>query len=88
MRFGLSKVRCEHREQDTLAAIEGRILWTLEEKRRHEVNGHVQYDNRCEVCVKTRGILDVCIQSHVLSTTQADDDSVSVPIGRANAHVE
>ena len=40
---------------------EGRMLWTLEEKRRHEVNGHAEHDNRWEVC-----IFDVKIQSHVL----------------------
>ena len=33
-----------------------RLPWTLEEKHRHEVNGHAEYDNRCEICVKSSGI--------------------------------
>ena len=30
--------------------------WTPEEKLRHESNGHAEYDNRCEICVKSSGI--------------------------------
>ena len=33
-----------------------RAPWSPEEKRRHEMNGHAEYDDRCEICVKTRGI--------------------------------
>ena len=33
-----------------------RLPWTPEEKQRHEVNGHAEYDNRCEICVKSSGI--------------------------------
>ena len=39
-----------------LAATVASAPWSLEEKQRHEMNGHAEYDNRCEVCVKTRGI--------------------------------
>ena len=39
-----------------LTATEGKMPWTPEKWRRHEVNGHAEYDNRCEVRVKTRGI--------------------------------
>ena len=35
---------------------EVRLPWTLEEKHRHEVNGHAEYDNRSEICVKSSGI--------------------------------
>ena len=64
--------------------------WTPEEKRRHEVNGHAECDNSCEVCIKTRsileGILDECIQSHVYLIVQASafeeaDESVTVVSG-------
>ena len=33
-----------------------RLPWTPEVKHRHEVNGHAEYDNRCEICVKSSGI--------------------------------
>ena len=39
-----------------LSSSEVRLRWTLEEKHRHEVNGHVEYDKRCEICVKSSGI--------------------------------
>ena len=35
-----------------LSTSEVTLLWTPEEKHRHEVNGHAEYDNRCEVCVQ------------------------------------
>ena len=28
--------------------------WSLEEKTQHEANGHAEYDNRCEICVRVR----------------------------------
>ena len=34
-----------------LSTSELRFPWTLEEKHRHEVNGHAEYDKRCEICV-------------------------------------
>ena len=34
---------------------EVRLPWTSEEKHRHEVNGHAEYDNRCEICVTSTG---------------------------------
>ena len=33
-----------------------RAPWSPEEKRRDEMNGHTEYDDKCEICVKTRGI--------------------------------
>ena len=39
-----------------LSASEVRLPWTPEEKLRHEANGHAEYDNRCEICVKSSGI--------------------------------
>ena len=39
-----------------LSTSEVSLPWTLEEKLRHESNGHVEYDNRCEICVKSSGI--------------------------------
>ena len=39
-----------------LSTSEVRLPWTPEEKHRHEVNGHAEYDNRCEICVKSSGI--------------------------------
>ena len=39
-----------------LSTSEVRLPWTPEEKLRHESNGHPEYDNRCEICVKSSGI--------------------------------
>ena len=39
-----------------LSTSEVSLPWTLEEKLRHESNGHAEYDNRCEICVKSSGI--------------------------------
>ena len=39
-----------------LSTSEVRVPWTPEEKHRHEVNGHAEYDNRCETCVRSNGI--------------------------------
>ena len=39
-----------------LSTSEVRVPWTPEEKHRHEVNGHAEYDNRLEICVKSSGI--------------------------------
>ena len=36
-----------------LSTSEVRLPWTPEEKHRHESNGHAEYDNRCEICVKS-----------------------------------
>ena len=44
------------------------LSWTLEEKHRHEINGHAEYDNRCEICVKSghprRVYSESCAFSH------------------------
>ena len=39
-----------------LSTSEVRLPWTPEEKHRHEVNGHAEHDNLCEICVKWSGI--------------------------------
>ena len=39
-----------------LSTSEVRLPWTTEEKHRHEVNGHAEYDKRCKICVKSNGI--------------------------------
>ena len=39
-----------------LSTSEVRFRWTPVERHRHEVNGHAEYDNRCEICVKSSGI--------------------------------
>ena len=39
-----------------LSTSEDRLPWTPEEKHRQEVNGHAEYDNRCEICVMSSGI--------------------------------
>ena len=39
-----------------LSTSEVRLPWTPEEKLRHESNGHAEYDNRCEICMKSSGI--------------------------------
>ena len=39
-----------------LTATMPRAAWSPEEKRRDEMNGHAEYDDKCEICVKTRGI--------------------------------
>ena len=39
-----------------LTTSEARLPWTPEEKLRHESTGHAEYDNRCEICVKSSGI--------------------------------
>ena len=39
-----------------LSTSEVRLPWTPDEKLRHEANGHAEYDNQCEICVKSSGI--------------------------------
>ena len=39
-----------------LSTSEVRPPWTPEEKHRHESNGHAEYYNRCEICVKSSAI--------------------------------
>ena len=36
-----------------LSTSEVRLPWTIEEKLRHKSKGHAEYDNRCEICVKS-----------------------------------
>ena len=46
-----SELRAGH-----LSTVEVSLPWTPEEKHRHEVNGHAEYDNRCEIYVMSSGI--------------------------------
>ena len=39
-----------------LSTSEVKLPWTPEEKLRHESNGNAEYDNPCEICVKSSGI--------------------------------
>ena len=41
-----------------LSTSEVRLPWTQEEKHRHEVNGHAEYDDRGEICVRSSGICE------------------------------
>ena len=50
------KSKLRERHTGHLSTSEVRLPWTLEEKHRHESNGHAEYDNRCEICVKSTGI--------------------------------
>ena len=62
-----------------------RLPWTPEEKHRHEVNGHVEYDNRCEICVKSsprRGYSESCAFDHASVTFTESDGHVTVLTGR------
>ena len=73
--------------------------WTPEEKHRHEVNGHAENDNRCEICVKSSGISrnprrvysESCAFDYASVTFKESDGYVTVLTGRgpvANASVE
>ena len=39
-----------------LSTSDVRLPWTPEEKHPHEVNGHAEHDNRCEIFVKSSAI--------------------------------
>ena len=80
-----------------LSASEVGHPWTPEEKLRHESNGHAEFDNRCEICVKSCGISrhprrvysESCAFDYASVTFEESD--VAVLTGRgpvANASVE
>ena len=67
-----------------------RLPWTPEEKHRHEVNGHAECDNRCEICVKSSGISRhprrvysiTCAFDYASVTFKESDGYVTVLTGR------
>ena len=73
-----------------LSTSEVRRPWTPEEKLRHESNGHVEYDNRCEICVKSSGISrhpgrvysESCAFDYASVTFKESDGYVTVLTGR------
>ena len=73
-----------------LSTSEVRLPWTLEENHRHEVNGHAECDNRCEICVKSGGISrhprrvfsESCAFDHASVTFKGSDGYVTVLTGR------
>ena len=58
MKRGVQSLTSELRARRSgrLSTSEVGFPWTPEEKLRHESNGHAEYDNRCEICVKSSGI--------------------------------
>ena len=92
MRREVQSLKSELRALRTghLSTSEVRLPWTLEEKHRHEVNGHVEYDNNCEICVKSSGISrhprrvysESCAFDYASVTFKESDGCVTVLIGR------
>ena len=68
---------------------EVRLPWTPEETHRHEVNGHAEYYNRCEICVKSSGLSrhprrvysESCAFDYASVTFKESDGYVTVLIG-------
>ena len=73
-----------------LSTFEVRLPWTPEEKLRHESHGHAEYDNRCEICVKSSGISrhprrvysESCAFDYASVTFKESDVTVTVLTGR------
>ena len=73
-----------------LSTSEVRLPWTPAEKHRHEVNGNAEYDNRCEICVKSSGISrhprrvysESCAFDYASVTFKENGRYVTVLIGR------
>ena len=73
-----------------LSTSEVKLPWTLEEKLRHESNGHAEYDIRCEICVKSSGISrhprrvysESCAFDYASVTFKESDGYVTVLTGR------
>ena len=73
-----------------LSTSEVRPPWTPEEKHRHEVYGHTEYANRCEICVKSSGISrhprrvysESCAFDYASVTFKDYDGCVTVLTGR------
>ena len=84
LKSGLRALRTGH-----LPTSKVRLPWTPEEKHRHDVNGHAEYDNRCEICVKSSGISrhlrvysESCAFDYANVTFKDANDFVSVLTGR------
>ena len=73
-----------------LSAPEVRLPWTREDKHRHKVNGHAEYGNGCEICVKSSGIFrhprrvysESCAFDYASVTSKESDGYVTVLTGR------
>ena len=73
-----------------LSTSDVRLPWTPEEKLRHEANGHAEYDNWCEICVKSSGISrhqrrvysESCAFDYASVTFKESDGYVTVLTGR------
>ena len=62
-----------------MSTSEVRLPWTPEENHRHEVNGHAEYDNRCEICVYSKSS---CAFDYASVTFKESHGYVTVLIGR------
>ena len=76
-----------------LSTSEVRFSWAFEEKhKRHEVNGHAEYDNHCEIFVKSSGISrhprrlysESCAFDYASVTLRESDLYVTVLTGRGS----
>ena len=73
-----------------LSTSEVRLPWTPEEKLRHESDGHAEYDNWCEIYVKSSGISrhprrvysESCAFDYASVTVKESDGYVTVLTGR------
>ena len=63
-----------------LSTSEVRLPLTLEEKHRHESNGHAEYFNRCEICVRVYS--ESCAFDFASVTFKESDGYVTVLTGR------
>ena len=64
-----------------LSTSQVRLPWTPEEKLRHESHGHGEYDNRCEICVKSSGFSrhpESCAFDNASVTLKESDGYVAV----------
>ena len=94
MKREVQTLKSELRELRTcyLSTSEVRLPWTLEEKHRREVNGHAEYDNRCEICVMSSGISkhphrvysQSCAFDYASVTFKESDGYVTVLAGRGS----
>ena len=88
MKRAIQSLKSELRALRTghLSTSEVRLPWTLDEKHRHEVNSHAQYDNRCEICMKPSGssrhprrvYYESCALDYVSFTFKKSDGYVTV----------
>ena len=84
---------CNHFRGDGcghLSTSEVRLPWTPEGELRHEANGHAEYCDRCEICVKSNGISrhprrvysESCAFDYASDTFKESDGYVTVLTGR------